>query len=443
LIADAFHGLGDMSASESHLVSAAASLGYPVPTSKARMGAALIRQIFVLIGHRLFPSRLARNGAPDPRRTAEAARVYDRLQQVNFYRGEGLSIFFCGVTSLNVAELAAPSAELATAYTNAHAVAGAVPARKLSEAYFERATQALKIRPDPVVESYLMTLTGVYRTGDGQWEEADRALTRAATLAEELGFRRRMEEALGGLGISSFFQGNFEDAVRFSTKQLESGKRGDPQTQCWGLLGRAQALLLSQQLPDAVADIEQAAAFLPALGRSEEIWSKGLSALCALYAGDLARASAHADTLADKIAEAPPIAHYCLIAYGAVSEVRLADFRKKRTRSAGLASDRACRAETAATRVFRVAKPRAWLRRGVYFWISGRRTKAVRMWKRALDEATSLGTPYEAMLAHQLLATSLGHPTGTDRSASHAQQAAQLAARLRLNLETRPAWWPW
>jgi tetratricopeptide (TPR) repeat protein len=390
----------------------------------------------VQVVHRLTPPVRR----PVDARLEEAARVYDRLQQVNFYRGEGLPIFYCGVRTLNVAELVAPSAELATAYANAHAVAGVVPARRLGEAYLQKAIEALRVRPDPVVESYLLTLTGVYRLGCGQWDRAEESLERAFSLAAALGFARRTEEVAGALAELGFLKGDLVTAIRHSTEQLESGARGDAQTQCWGLLGRAQARIVLQDAEQACKDIERAIAFLPSLGRPEQIWAYGLRARAALQAGDLGAATAAADHAARRIAEAPPVAHYCLEAYAAVTEVRLAILSKERSRRARRRAEVACRVQADAARIFPIALPRCLLHRGALQLLSGDSAGATPIFRQALDRAAALGMPYEMLLGHQVLA-SLAGKTG-ENGARHTFRAADLAARIGIDSLRLPVGWP-
>jgi tetratricopeptide (TPR) repeat protein len=419
-IADAYQGLGELAASEAHLVGAAADLGYPVPRGKARLAAGLARQVVVQVVHRLVPP-LRRRSANQ--RLEEAARVYDRLQQVAFYRGEGLPIFYCGVRTLNVAELVAPSPELATAYANAHAVAGVVPARWLAESYLQKGLEALRERPDPVVESYLLTLNGVYRLGCAQWGAARISLERALSLTKSLGFARRAEEVAGALAELCFLQGDHAAAIRLSTDQLESGARGDAQTQCWGYLGRAQALLAAVQVETARADVERAVALLPTLGRPEQIWAYGLRARAALHAGDFGAARAAAESAGRRIAEAPPVAHYCLEAYAAVSEVAIAVLARERTSAARRRAERACRAEGDAARVFPIAEPKWLLHLGALQWLDKKPKRARETLGRALTGAEILDMPDVARIARGVLRLATRQP-GEGRTGRVARAAA-------------------
>ena len=200
-LGDAHHGLGQMADSEAQLKQGAEAVGVPFPRSKGRMALALMGQVVRQILHRLVGRWFLFRGR-QTEQLLEAARIHDRLQQISFYRGEGLPIFYAGVRALNLAERAAPSSELAAAYANAHAVTGVVPMRALSEAYYNRALATLKTHRDPAVESYLMCpARGVQhrrRTlarGTGGVRSGRRGHRRAQVSPAQRGDRRRAKRA--------------------------------------------------------------------------------------------------------------------------------------------------------------------------------------------------------------------------------------------------------
>ena len=70
------------------------------------MALALMGQVVRQILHRLMGRWFLFRGR-QTEQLLEAARIHDRLQQISFYRGEGLPIFYAGVRALNLAERAA------------------------------------------------------------------------------------------------------------------------------------------------------------------------------------------------------------------------------------------------------------------------------------------------------------------------------------------------
>src|SRR5262249_17319220 len=148
-------------------------------------------------------------------------------------------------------------------------------------------------------------------------------------------------------------------------------------------LGRAQALLAEREVDAARSDVERAVALLPSLGRPEQIWAYGLRARAALHRGDIGSARVAADHAGRRIAEAPPVAHYCLEAYSAVSEVRLAIFAREGTRRSRRLAERACRAEADAARIFPIAEPKRLLHLGALQHLSGEPSRAKESFARA------------------------------------------------------------
>jgi predicted ATPase/serine/threonine protein kinase len=440
-LADAHQGLGQTTESESRLREAALAIGLPFPKSTIRMAFLLLGQVTRQIFHRLFARwRDSLRGA-QPERLLEAARIHDRLQQISFFRGEGLPIFYAGIRALNLAETASPSIELAAAYANAHAVTGVVPLRALSESYYQQAVETLKRHGDPATESYLMTLHGIYRTGLGRWADAEAAFNRAAFLAEELKYRRRSEEVAGVQGVLAYFCGSFERAAECAERQHQSAIRGDSQTRCWGLLARAQVLLAWDRLDEAAADIRAAKELLPVLGRPEQIWAHGLLALTHLRQGAVAEAYGAAETALRRIAEAPPVAHYCIEAYSAVAETTIGLLHRGYVPPAGspalveTAARRASRALRATARVFPIAWPRYWRALGLRRWSLSRKLSAVACWRKSLEYALSLQMPYDEAIARLLLSRSLHEGQGTDR-AMHSGRAQQLFESLGVRWAT-------
>jgi trans-aconitate methyltransferase len=98
------------------------------------------------------------------------------------------------------------------------------------------------------------------------------------------------------------------------------------------------------------------------------------------------------------------VAHYCLEAYAAVSEVRLAALSKEQTRRARRRAERACRAQADAARIFPIAAARCLVHRAALQWLSGHRAGARSSWKQGLARAESLRMPREAARASELAA---------------------------------------
>jgi tetratricopeptide (TPR) repeat protein len=402
LAGDALQGLGKLSASKEHLRRAVALLGWPEPRSTLGLVVRVLIEVARQTVHRLLPWLVRPRRSPAA--LLEAARAYDRLLQVYYYEATPLPMLHANLRTLNLAERAPPSPELAVAYANAFAAASLLPPmRGAAAAYLRRAEQAVAAVGDPAVESYLEMLRGVNLSAAGAWSESDRRLGRSIEIATELGFRRRWEEATGVLAFNQLLTGAVDEALAAADAVHRSAARGDVQTQCWSLLERAQAKLALGFLDEALADARAAERLAEPLGRDERIWAHGTVALAAYRRGNFTSAREAAERARQAIAAGPPIMSACVEAYAATAEVFLGlwesapDPSTRRTLRASARS--ACSALVAFARVFAFARPRAELRRGDLLWLEGSPQKARAAWESARAAARALSMSADEGLA--------------------------------------------
>lgn len=430
LAGEAMQGLGNLSASKDHLRRAVALLGAPEPRSRAGLALRVLAAVARQVWHRLRPGGPARRPV-DSAVLLEAARAYDRLFQVYYFEAAPLPLFHANLATLNLAERAHPSPELASAYANAFGALSLVaPLRGLAAGYLRRAEQTLARVADPAVESYLELLRGVILSGAGSWSAAEERLRRVVAIANELGYRRRWEEATGVLAYNRLLTGAVDEALASADAVYHSAARGDRQTQCWSLLERAQAKLALGLLEDAAVDARNAERLSDALGRDERIWTQGTLALAAFRRGDRAAARAAAERALAAISAGSPVMSACVEAYAAVAEVLLALWEAEPAgdgrRDLGALARRACRALAGFARVFPFARPRADLRRGDLHWACGHPRRAGAWWRRARAAARSLGMPADEGLAVLRLGE---HAAPGPERAALVEEAAALLAR--------------
>jgi tetratricopeptide (TPR) repeat protein len=407
-LGNAFLGLGKLVESQQHLHAAVALLGSPMPASRARLVGGFVSQALVQLAHRLVPTRIA----SEERARAvliEAARAYDLLMPVSYFvTGELPRILYATLRNLNLSERAGPSPELALAYANAHVTTGLIPWFSLAESYGRRARQVLEGVSDPAVRSWVYVLLGSNAIGVAAWPVAFEAGQAALAIAEEVGFRRRMEEALGVLGTAHFLHGDFASARDISQRTWDSAMRGDPQTQVWGASGVAQACICLGEIDRAVAATDAGVRCLAQnLGRPEKIIAYGVAALARLRAGDHERARELAVLGAEAISQGTPIAFYCIGAYSFVAEVFLDLWERERgggREALARLARRSVKEVARSAKVFPVHRPRAHWLWGRVEQQCGRPARARRRFEKSLEAARALDEPYDASLASQSLA---------------------------------------
>ncbi len=394
---------GKLVESQGHLHQAVALLGWRMPAQTWRLIASFLGHIVRQVVHQLRQPPSER----DPERRAllvEAVRAYDLLMPVTYFvTGNILRILYASLANLNLAELAGPSPELALAYANAHVTTGLIPWPSLAEKYGKSAHRVLEGVSDPAVRSWVYILTGSYAIGAGRWKEAIDFGEKSFAIAEDVGFRRRVEEAQGILGTAYFLSGDFVRARDTSQRTYDSGQRGDPQTQVWGAAGVAQACSYLGEHERALHNGDLAEKLLEHdLGRPEKIIAYGVLAQACLRSGDKVRARKIAELGAQAISEGTPTAFYCIGAYSFVAEVFLALWQEAapldRPPLARLAR-RSCKDVWQSAKVFPSHRPRALLLDGRAAALDGRSGRARKRYEESLEAARKLDMIYDEGLA--------------------------------------------
>jgi serine/threonine protein kinase/tetratricopeptide (TPR) repeat protein len=401
-IGDALQGLGDLSGSKRHLVSALALFGHPQPASRREMALGIAGKLAKELVHRTAIGRRIETDASRAAALLEPARAYDRLMQIYYYTGEYGPLFFANLATLDLAGRAPPSPTLAVAYTNAGAVAGIVPLHRVAEAYFRLAEATIRESYDVEVDSYRTLIYAHYLSGLGKWSEASSASDRGLQLAESLGFRRRWED---GAAVRSNlgWARDFDDCLAWGERMFESAqRRGDTQMVSWGLLRRAEVHVARGDLAAAESSLKAAEGIVPELGRPEQIRALGLRAILLMQEGDTKAAMGAADRASALVVEAKTIHLYCVEPYARVAQVYLA--RSASGEGDDAKARAACRTMASAARIFPIAQPRACLLEGARRWHAGDRRAARTSWQRGLEASLRLDVPYEEALLRRSLA---------------------------------------
>jgi serine/threonine protein kinase/tetratricopeptide (TPR) repeat protein len=318
----ALQGMGDLDAGKHHLERSVALFGWKAARSSLGLVLQTLFGVVVQFAHRLFGRGRVRSEAAA--RLLDVARAYDHLLQIHYFEAAPLPLLHATLRTLNLAERAGPSPELASAYANTFAGLALSPSlRSLAPAYLGRAERTLEAAPDSAIESYVCLLKGLDHCNMGRWSQGEPWIRRAVLLGDQLGYRRRSEEALAILAYNLGLRGRNDDALETAERVYRSSLRGDPQTRCWSLVARAQSKLALGRVEEACRDLEAASALAQGLGRDERTWVSGLQALAELEAGDVRRATKLADETLAAMRDRPPLVSASGTAYAAIAEVCL------------------------------------------------------------------------------------------------------------------------
>lgn len=440
-LGEAYLGLGQLAESREHLEQAVAMLGWPQPDQRVRHVTSLLGQVLQQISHRLWPVHLVQ---ADPNRQAvllEAVRTYERLGEIYYWSNQTLPAIYAALCTLNLAERAGPTPELARAYANMCLVAGFASLRSLAESYSRRAQAAARNAQHHPALAWVLELTGVYAIGVGQWAKARDTLRQGALVAHHLEDHRRWEECATALSEVSFFQGRFAESLKLWPDIYASARRrGDAQAQSWGLAGQLRSLLaLGEHSTEQALTILQTLASLlrEDIGSADKINSHGVVALLHWRLGRPEQAHEAAEAAVYYITESSPTGFGIIHGYNNAAEVCLALWEAAITSDAAQVeantlkanAEQTCQALHKFARAFPIGQPRAWLWQGLYEWLSGRPAKARAAWQKSLAAAQRLEMPYEQALA--LYELGRHWPANDPHRRTHLTRAADIFSQLK------------
>ncbi len=433
---------------QAHLEQGLALLGYPVPASSPVLIYGLLRQLFrqlirrVLPGWNVFRPRLSRE------LLREAAQACEGLTAVYYFANKPLLSLFAAFRSLNLAEAAGPSPELARGFTSVGAILGFVPLHGLARLYATRALKAARTIDDFAAQMWVWLGTGMYFAGVGRWAQAGQLFGRVIATAEQLGDRYRWDDGTGNLAIVRYFTGDFSASARLSQEMYRSARRrSDAHNQAWALRSQVYCRLPQGDFTRALTDLRDLEALLnedtAIIDEALRIDRYALLALVNFRLDDRVAAIAAAEQAAALLRQTSPLSYLSLPGYAALAEVWLAMWESRRDAAPAPSKRRPPASLPLAARLrpgFPGGRARALLWQGLFEWLSGRPYLARQQWQQAIAAAIALGMPYDEALARYQLGRHLpiDDPARQEQLTWASQIFTQLGAGYDLSL-TRSA----
>jgi len=404
LLGRAHLGLSQYAEVRRFLERGVASLGFRVPSSGGRLAIGVLLEMFRQIRHRLWSGSLGHLG--NRARLLAAAVAYEALAETFYYTGAEAHTFYACLRTLNLAEAAGPSAELARGYATMGTILSMVPARKLAEFYGQRALATADAVEQLAPRPYVCVIVGIARAGMGDWSRAVPLFEEASRISAELGDRRRWLDAVGHLALIKILQGDARSAQAGLAETYEDGVRArDLRYQAEALCTRVYAELMLADF-DGVRRTLAAIQAVLATGLQSEVENteRHLAALFAIWharRGELEEAEGHFRRAAKLIAAGRPADQ---LYYGFLSSNAALDagsvIREAKEDETLLPPLRAVlRSLAGQARLFGVARPAMWRHRGNLAWFSGRPRRALADWQESLRLATALDMRLDAALA--------------------------------------------
>lgn len=422
-LAKASLGLSRYEDTKQHSERGLALLGFPVPTSALRLLPAIAGQIVIQAKHCIFATKSWGRATERHAAAAAAASALEGLTEACFYRGEAGIATYAALRTLNLAEQWTLLPEQARGYATLAGITSLSPLRGVAAHYRQRALETLTRLDDPSATVWVHIVVGLSLAGTGEWEQAKRLLTQAATVAEDIGDRRRWRDGVENVACIAACQGNCEEALDGVTAMQVSAARDKDQ--------RYEVLALREQ-----------GFYLLHLGRRDEAWTRvreigielergvtaeegptrqdqhALSGTLALEGGDLASARASADAALNEVDRASvatsfPFTYWsCFLVARIYLNLLIASARLGgRNRDLANRLALSCRALERQARIHPIAAPAARLLRGGFESVTGKPNRARRTWERSAADAERLRMRYELALTREQLAAQNTEPT--------------------------------
>ncbi len=415
-----------------------AALRQPAPRSMVNASRVLLGETLRQFVYRLWPSRFLGKNARDRKMLLEAARAYQGLMEIYYVENAPVPTLVASMKSLNLAESAGPSPELARGYASLGAILGFIPWHSAAAAYCQRALKTAEAVNDLSAVSWVLLCKGIYESGLGKWDEATGDFQRMARISTQLGDARSLSDANQCQIMLHYFRGNFAAAVEESEELYAFMlKRNDPRLQAEALRWKAYSLLAlgkTDTLPTCLAELAK----LRSAEKSGGLLNLGdvfaLRACWHLRAKEYPTALESIEEAAARLAKISNTSHELILERDTVAGIYVSLWERiqsKEWNSPGpkalpqcrAGAKKTCSALRSFTRVFPIGQPMTWLRLGQCRHVAGDAAKAQAAWARGITAARQIGMPY----TEGLIEFEIGrNASGNDSRREHLQRACDI-----------------
>ena len=128
--------------------------------------------------HRTWPRHYTGRRSARREEFLEFARAYEALTEIYYLVDKPAHCLYAVFRSLNLAEEAGLSPELARCYSSTGALLGFLSLHKSAQAYCRRATEVAEQVDDAAAHAWVGIAKGLYWAGVGEWQKAEKALAK-------------------------------------------------------------------------------------------------------------------------------------------------------------------------------------------------------------------------------------------------------------------------
>lgn len=442
LLGNAYYAMGNYKLAEVHLEAASRYLGATVtPRQTWQVGLGILRQVGLQFLHQKAPSRyLAKRDSAQFDRSMYAA-LFNK-QVVYSYQGEMLKILHAGLVALNTIENLKPS-EVATpvmAYAALTLSTGLMGLHSIAGYYLKLTNAALpQAGTHPQVLS--RALIGMYGLQRANWTESIETIENVVQRFDQIGAFHSADESACYLSRAYAHTVGFDRALALALRSYERAKQRNDKIVRFQLYVLV-VLLLTRQNRLSSNDFDDIV-LLTQASDAETLFSEAFEAnalnrgfyhavraLVHLATGDTAEAFLSLrESAQGALSRGIERSVLYFELYAAIAEVGLSFMNSAVLAQVEQAEATALFQQSVQQlakygKVFTFAQPRVRLYQGWERKLKGQPLQAYKLWRQALSSAEALHMPYEAGLAHTVLAQA------GDLSDEERQDHLQAAMRL-------------
>ena len=406
LLGEAYVNLADYVEGRQHLEAGLALLGQPVPGGRIKRYASVLGQVGQQLLHRVLPGYFIGRKSDQSDVRLAASRGCERLVEVYYVSNEMALSLYTAFRTLNLAEAAGASPELARGYGTVGALVGFIPFHGAANNYLHRALDTVEAVQDLNASVWVNIVAAFYYGGVGNWSEATRLVEDVVENSYRMGDQRRREDGLGVLCALDYFQGDFISSLSYAEDLIRiSRRRNAEHSLAFGLSGKAYATFYLGQFDDTRVCLDELNSLLTEESQitnealTMEIY--GLASMTRLRQSDPQGALEMAGRCTQLTAKSTPsnFSSFSGFAGPACTYISLWKQGYDHPELEGLAWN-AIKILKQFARIFPIGQPRRYLYEGEYLWLTGKQTKAQKTWTKSLQHAHELEMRFDQGLAH-------------------------------------------
>jgi tetratricopeptide (TPR) repeat protein len=395
---EALYRLGDFNQARTYLEQSLVLMGEGLPTSRWGTRLAIVREIFIQFGHRIFSGRFMpskpKSASPRGEEIYLAVLALTWIEAVaDFERWLLVSISALNATEREVYPYG--SAYLASLLSSA---VEAVGQHGLAERYYRLAEgyskQVIPYRPVFQLawnRSFHYNLHGDF---DRSLEYAHNGLE----IAHNTGDLRSWGTAMDLTAWAQHISSKFSKAVETRLEMISVAEEGsDPQVLCWGYFGLGATQIRLGQIDEAIGSLQRAIEIAEEVPDFHtQLGAGAWLGRCYLAKGELTQAllvvedSQELFSVHGVVVDAPYLGNSKSEIYLMAAESTNGEARQRWLKKA----KRSCRDTVKVARNNRPTLPDALLLQGRYEWLQGKPETAQKWWEKATKEAQRICDTY-------------------------------------------------